>query len=148
MGRYLLEGDSSWMRTCSGCGGAWTCKAPERSDVDPGWTCERCADNAALVEHARTERQMLALLYHRIKALGVHDATDAMTDAVTTVEGWMDAVPDTYEQPHPGAALSERVKRLDEALDGIRKAYNSWTPEMGTRASWNAISYWLDKVDH
>lgn len=72
------------------------------------------ADNAALVEHARTERQMLALLYHRIKALGVHDATDTMTDAVTTVERWMDAVPDTYEQPHPGAALLERMKKLEE----------------------------------
>lgn len=66
------------------------------------------ADNAALVEFCRTERQMLALLYHRIKALGVHDATDAMTDAMTTVECWMDVMPDTYERPHPGAALLEQ----------------------------------------
>jgi hypothetical protein len=69
------------------------------------------ADNAAMVEHAGTERQMLFLLYHRIKALGVHDATDSMIDAVTTVERWMDAVPDTHEKPHPGAALLEEHRK-------------------------------------
>jgi hypothetical protein len=54
MGRYLLEGDSSWMRTCSECGGAWHCRPPENSDADPKWTCEPCG-NAAVVR-ARVEQ--------------------------------------------------------------------------------------------
>lgn len=80
------------------------------------------ADNAALVEHARTERQMLSLLYHRIMAMGPRN--EAMADAVTTVERWMDAVPDTYEQPHPGAALlEEHRKALVRARnEGLEKA--------------------------
>lgn len=43
MGRYLLEGDTLWMRTCEVCGGAWRCAPPEDSGASPNWTCERCA---------------------------------------------------------------------------------------------------------
>lgn len=83
-----------------------------------------------------------------------HDKTLPCTDGCKAAE--------VVAQPHPGAALLERMKRLEEskqalrknaqtmkkALVGIRKAYNSWTPEMGTRASWNEISYWLNMAGH
>lgn len=100
MGRYLLEGDSSWLRTCSSCGGAWHCRPPVRSDVDPGWTCERCADNAALLDTLRRAR--------------------AVIDDVAATPGFrMGAgmgVEMVINQPHPGAALLERVKRLEAII--------------------------------
>jgi len=117
MSRFLLEGDSPWMRTCDDCGGAWRCAPPKRSDDAPPWTCGACthhteeiakltADNAALMEHVRTSA-----------AVSCEDVGDDLCGACMSC-----LARDLVSRPQPGDILLEEhrkalVRAKNEGLD-------------------------------
>jgi hypothetical protein len=130
MGRYLLEGDSLWMRTCDSCGGAWRCAPPENSGASPGWTCGTCqhvSDLEKSLENARKERD---------------DEHDQLVDALSRERSM--AATERLALQERDAALADNAEILDLLLT-VKSHFaggvtSKWPPDLARRMAAAAAS--------